>query len=104
MAALINNRAAELRLIDDKQISWVRCLDFFGSQRLRGFSNSIGFRLAGKPLQNALLGKKCPRHPIHAILLLVALYGSWHAVEELLLDRSACLEELDDEMFAEEDL
>lgn len=104
MGALANERAAGLGLIDERQINWVRCQEFFESQRLRGFGNSIGFRLTGRPLENALLGKKCPRHPLHAIFLLVALYGSWHAVEESLLDRSAYLEGLDDELFAEEDL
>ncbi|BEU27460.1 hypothetical protein [Paraburkholderia sp. 22B1P] len=96
IAALTNSRARELGLVTDEQVYEDRCDDYFGAQRLRALGKSIDFLFNSKPVANALLGQGCMRHPVHGIFLLVALFGNWRDVENLMISQSEYLEALDE--------
>jgi hypothetical protein len=93
ISVLTTNKARELGLVEGNEVHWHKCEAFFGSRRSRAFGTSIEFLFNDKSLEHALRGRRCLRHPVHAIFLLVALYGSWEAVEELIISESERQEE-----------
>lgn len=81
MWALMQRQAQHLGFVRDARISWGKFAEFFAQSGLKTMATSIGFPFRNNSVAEALRGQKPMANPIQALFLLIALYGSWSAVE-----------------------
>ncbi|WP_143331052.1 TniQ family protein [Burkholderia aenigmatica] len=88
ISSLIQAKAIELGLVRDGRANWKRIFDFFNQPQLNALGISIGLKLRQDNASRALRGHEPPRNPFHALFLLIAMFGSWDAVENSILTNS----------------
>lgn len=82
IAALTHDTAAELGLVKHHRVKWKLFRAFLGQPKLKALGESIGFRSYTEYNRKAISGERSIRNPFHSLFLLIAMLGSWSAVED----------------------
>lgn len=85
VARLTHIKAKELGMVDRNGVRWKMFEEFFDEPRLNSLGRSLGFSFRNPPARDVIRGKRSMRNPSHGLFLLIALYGSWYAVETEIL-------------------
>ncbi|WP_143136613.1 hypothetical protein [Burkholderia ubonensis] len=81
---LIHEQAWERGLVSHVGVNWPRFYDLISPAAHKYVATSIHLPYQGKTIAHALRGEHTPRNPFHTLFLLIALFGSWNAVESAL--------------------
>ncbi len=87
IAALTRDTATELGLAKNCRVKWKHFRTFLGQPKLKAFGESIGFKIYAEYNWKAISGERSIRDPFHALFLLIAMLGSWDAVEDAIKSR-----------------
>lgn len=82
MAALIHDTASDLGLVKNHRVKWNHFRAFLRQPKIEAFGESIGFGIRTDYNRTSISGERPVRNPFHSLFLLIAMLGSWSAVEE----------------------
>lgn len=82
IAALTRAKAISLGLANSRTVEWKNFQDYFDHPILKAFGTDIAFPFRNETTRDMIRGKRSIRNPIHALFLLIALFGNWNAVED----------------------
>ncbi|MCX5543875.1 hypothetical protein M3A49_31075 [Paraburkholderia sp. CNPSo 3076] len=83
---LTSRKARSLGLLNNQGVHWRFFNEIFNAPPLAALGESLGFTFRNASVGDALRGKAMIRNPIHAIFLLIVLFGSWDDVEAAIRD------------------
>lgn len=82
IAALTRAKAISLGLANSRTVDWKNFQVYFDHPILKAFGKDIAFPFRNETTRDMIRGKRSIRNPIHALFLLIALFGTWDAVED----------------------
>ncbi|SKC83748.1 hypothetical protein SAMN05445504_3724 [Burkholderia sp. CF099] len=83
---LVSQKARSLGLANDQSVNWKHFYEIFHAPAIAALGESLAFPFRTESVAYALRGKAMIRNPIHAIFLLLMLFGAWDDVEAAIHD------------------